>query len=58
MSISFEDSDNYQLNLRGTNFRDLIGFKKEIVTMTEYGSKLPNITNSIDVLNINTSQGF
>lgn len=23
--------------------------------MTEYGSKLPNITNSIDVLNINSS---
>ena len=53
--ISFGYSDNYQLDLRGTNFGDLIGFEKKLVTMTEYGSKLPNITNSIDVLNINTS---
>ena len=53
--ISFDYSDNYQLDLRGTNFGDLIGFEKKLVTMTEYGSKLPNITNSIDVLNINTS---
>ena len=30
-------------------------FKKKIDTKTEYGTKLPNITNSIDVLNINTS---
>ena len=26
-----------------------------MVTQTEYGTKLPNITNSIDVLNINTT---
>ena len=26
-----------------------------MITKTEYGSKLPNITNSIDVLNINTT---
>ena len=45
----------YQLDLRGTEFGDLIGFEKKIVTKTEYGTKLPNITNSIDVLNINTS---
>ena len=56
MLLSFDDSDNYQLDLKNTNFGDLIGFeKKKIVTMTEYGSKLPNITNSTDVLNINTS---
>ena len=36
---------DYQLDLRGTEFGDLIGFSK----------KLPNITKSIDVLNINTS---
>ena len=46
-------SDNYQLDLRGTEFGDLIGFGKKLVTKTEYGTKLPNITNSIDVLNIN-----
>ena len=48
-------SDNYQLDLRGTEFGELIGFEKKLITKTEYGTKLPNITNSIDVLNINTS---
>ena len=51
--ISIEGS--YQLDLRGTKFGDLIGFEKKLVTKTEYGTKLPNITNSIDVLNINTT---
>ena len=46
---------DYQLDLRGTEFGDLIGFEKKIVKNTEYGTKLPNITNSIDVLNINTN---
>ena len=55
MLISFDDCDNDQLDLRGTNFGNLIGFEKKLVTRTEYGTKLPNITNSIDVLNINTS---
>ena len=53
--ISFDDSNNYQLDLRGTDFEDLIGFEKKLVKRTEYGTKLPNITNSIDVLNVNTS---
>ena len=48
-------SGSYQLDLRGTEFGDLIGFTKKVVTKTEYGTKLPNITNSIDVLNINTT---
>ena len=52
--ISFSDAQ-YQLDLRGTEFGELIGFEKKLVTKTEYGTKLPNITNSIDVLNINTS---
>ena len=47
--ISFSDA------LRGTEFGELIGFEKKLVTKTEYGTKLPNITNSIDVLNINTT---
>ena len=50
--ISFSD-DKFQLDLRGTDFSELIGFEKKLVTKTEYGIKLPNITNSIDVLNIN-----
>lgn len=33
----------------------LLNLKKKIFTKTEYGAKLPNITNSIAVLNINTS---
>ena len=52
--ISFSDAQ-YQLDLRGTDFSSLIGFEKKLVTKTEYGTKLPNITNSIDVLNINTT---
>ena len=52
--ISFSDAQ-YQLDLRGTEFGELIGFEKKLVTKTEYGTKLPNIANSIDVLNTNTS---
>ena len=47
--------DKFQLDLRQTNFGELIGFEKKLITKTEYGTKLPNITNSIDVLNINTN---
>ena len=46
---------SFQLDLRGTNFGELIGFEKKLVTKTEYGTKLPNITKSIDSLNINVS---
>ena len=52
--ISFSD-DKFQLDLRGTEFGELIGFEKKLVTKTEYGTKLYNITYSIDVLDINTS---
>ena len=51
--ITFSD-DKFQLDRRGTNFGELIGFEKKLITKTEYGTKLPNITNSIDVLKINT----
>ena len=46
---------SYQLDLRGTDFGDLIGFEKKLVTKSQYGTRLPNITKSIDSLNINTS---
>ena len=46
---------DYQLDVRGTEFGDLIGFENKLITRTEYGKKLPNITNSIDKLNINTN---
>ena len=52
--ITLSDA-NFQVDLRGTDFSDLIGFDKKLVTQTSYGTKLPNITNSIDVLNINTT---
>ena len=51
--VVIEISNNFQLDLRNSNFGDLIGFEKKGVTQTEYSSKLPNITNSIDVININ-----
>ena len=46
----------YQLDLRGTEFGDLIGFEKKLVTKTEYGTNLPNIKNSIDVLTAGTNR--
>ena len=46
---------DYQIDLRGTDFGDLLGFEKKLVTKTEYGTRLPNITKSIDSLNINTT---
>ena len=52
--ITFSD-DKFQLDLRRTNIGELIGFEKKLITKTEYGTKLPNVTNSIDVLNINTN---
>ena len=52
--ITFSD-DKFQLDLRQTEYGELIGFEKKLTTKTEYGTKLPNITNSIDVLNINTN---
>ena len=52
--IIIEIDNNYQLDLRNSKFGELIGFTEKIVTKTEYGSILPNITNSIDMIYINT----
>ena len=46
--------NNYQLDLRNSKFGELIGFTEKIVNKTEYGTILPNITNSIDMIYINT----
>ena len=47
--------NNYQLDLWISKFGVLIGFIEKLVTKTEYGGgELPNITNSIDVIYINT----
>ena len=47
-------SAGYQLDLRGSKFGELIGFEEKLVEKEELGSKLPNITNSIDVIYLNT----
>ena len=52
--VVIEISNNYQLDLRNSNFGELIGFKQKLVSQTEYGLMLPNITNSIDIIHINT----
>ena len=44
----------YQLDFRGTTFGDLLGFDNKLIDKEELGSKLPNITNSIDVIYLNT----
>ena len=46
--------NNYQLDLRNSEFCVLIGFTKKIVNKTEPGDDLPNTTNSIDMIHINT----
>ena len=52
--VVIEIDNNYQLELRNSNFGELIGFEQKLVSQTEYGSKLPTITNSIDIIHINT----
>ena len=47
-------SAGFQLDLRGSKFSELIGFEEKLVDKEEIGSKLPNITNSIDVINLNS----
>ena len=42
------------MDLRGSKFGELIGFEEKLVEREEIGSKLPNITNSIDVIHLNT----
>ena len=62
MTIEFNDTtfrvtvilaENYQLDLRASNFNDLIGFDKKILTSgTHIGPKLPNLSQDTDLLNI------
>ena len=44
--ILIQTDNNYQLDLRNSEFCVLIGFTKKIVNKTEPGDDLPNITNS------------
>ena len=50
--VVIESNDKYQLDLRNSKFGELIGFEPKLLTKSEYGSKLPNITNSNDVINV------
>ena len=44
---------NYQLDLRVSNFNDLIGFDKKILASgTHIGPRVPNLSQDTDVLNI------
>ena len=46
-------AQNYQLNLRASNFNDLIGFDKKILTSgTHIGSRVPNLSQDTDILNV------
>ena len=54
LTYRIEIDNNYQLDLRNSEFDDLIGFKEKILNKTEYGSRLLNITNSIHMIHINT----
>ena len=46
---------NWQPQLRNSKFSDLIGFDAKIIKSTQYSVRLPNVTNSIDALEIGCS---
>ena len=52
--ILIQIDNNYQLDLKNSKFGELIGFSEKIVDKTETGDDLPNITNSIGMIYINT----
>ena len=42
----------FALDLKGSNFEALIGFEPTVIRQTQYGTDIPNITNSLDTLYI------
>ena len=52
--ILIQIGNKYQLHLRNSKFGELIGYSEKTVNKTETGDDLPNITNSIDMIYINT----
>ena len=42
----------FAIDLRGSNFGALIGFEPKVIRQTQYGTDIPNITNSLDTLYI------
>ena len=51
--VVVELGNQWQLDLRNSTFGNLIGYEPQILTDTSYSTKLPDITNSIDVIQIN-----
>ena len=46
-------AENYQLDLRQSNFNDLIGFDKKILKdRVNVGDRIPNLSQDTDILNI------
>lgn len=48
LKVYIELEENYQIDLTTGDFSSLIGFEKEVVTLSKYGSKQPNITRNVD----------
>ena len=51
--ILIELHKDYQVDLKTSDFRKLLGFDSKIVTSTEYGTNLPDITRGVDEVHIN-----
>ena len=51
--VVVELGNKWRLDISNSKFGNLIGFEPKTITAIEYSKKLPNITNSIDVININ-----
>ena len=52
--VVIELGNQWQLDIRNSNFGELIGFEPIIIKNTSYSSKLPNITNSVDSIHVNS----
>ena len=46
---------NYQIDLTNNDVADIIGFNKSIITSSNYGVNIPNITRSVDEIVIHTN---
>ena len=51
--VLVELANNFQLDLRNSDFRKLIGFDSKIIKQTEYGINLTDITRGVDEIHIN-----
>ena len=50
--VVIELDNQWKLDIRNSNFGALIGFEPKLINQTEHRTKFSNITNDIDVLNI------